>query len=221
MVAAGEGCLVDLDLQVNSILANLPPVQLPDGGSVEVLFTHIGGDHKNKQLNTGLLGGSSDQRQGMRLPIPSASNYLCIAYNSTVDGELASLADLAKAHIRALELFQELLEQAKQMRHNKKMDDVQAWQRIYAPSTAETLGRQVVRQLERVQQNPDMEWRSVYERLEEDAENERAKAERRCAREEKQKEERRKREANEKALVEAGARRSERRVRVSPPLLSI
>jgi hypothetical protein len=151
--------------------------------------------------------------KGCACPFPRLAIASHIAYNSTVDGELASLADLAKVHIKALELFQKLLEQAKQARHNKKMDDVQAWQRIYTPSTTETLGRQLVRQLERVHRNPDAEWRSVYERLEEDAEKERTKAERRCAREEKQKEDRRKREANEKTLVEAGARRSERRVR--------
>jgi hypothetical protein len=68
VVAAGEGQLVDLDLRINAALASLAPVALPDGGTVRVSLTHIGVDHKNKQLNTGLLGGSSTQRQPMCLP---------------------------------------------------------------------------------------------------------------------------------------------------------
>lgn len=87
---------------MNWVLASMTTVMLPDGGVVSVSLTHIGGDHKNKQLNTGLLGGSSRQRHAMRVPIADARRYLRFAYNTDPEGELATVADLCKRHLSAL-----------------------------------------------------------------------------------------------------------------------
>jgi hypothetical protein len=205
MVAAGEGCLIDLDLRLNGLLAILRVVRLPDGGVVLVSWTHIGGDHKNKQLNTGVLGGSSDQRLAIWLPIADARWYLRRCYNSPVGRALATLADLARAHIAVLELFQQRLEQAQHAAHASKVANVQSWKKVF--TAKETFPAQLMRRLANVTEG---DWVPLDDRREQAAREEQERQERKRAREEKQIQERHAQQQNEERLREGGARRSTR-----------
>ncbi len=213
VVATGEGCLIDLELRLNGTLAALRTVELPGGGTVQVSFTHIGGDFKNKQLVTGLLGGSSNQRQPAFLPIGDARLYHLRAYLGAVDATVATVGALATAHRQVLQEMDMLVAQARRKAHAARAVEVQTAQRVFGAGKA-VQPEQLQRQLARVARFTDaengLEWQPLDERVADEVRAEKEKEAWRRAQHERQQSVKRARLENERNLVANGARRSVR-----------
>lgn len=111
VVRAKEAALIDIDFFRNSLLATFGSVPIAGDGSVQLSFSHIGGDWKNKQSHCGVRGGSTTARSATVLPVADAALYMTRAYQSYPDSKLATHAELAMCYVEALDLFAAIVDE--------------------------------------------------------------------------------------------------------------
>ena len=141
MFRGGEASFVDVEFRLISILAML---QHQQAGGVRCVVSSIGGDHKNKQSQGGVAGGSSEYRVALVLPLPQASKFRQTAYQSQKDGKLASLAELALRYKTAICLFQEKVAKA-ELERVKKVCNMKKWYPHFQPVSGDALWTELQR----------------------------------------------------------------------------